>query len=632
MAVRRDEGPVIILSTNGDGTEEFVPLDLTREQLTSCYGFFEANPPGQSPIALPFPAELIRAWNVLHSECAFYLRAAVLPVLDYLELRSIPIELMEWQHDAHDAAMTCLIEYNMYSDVTPLGGGKTYNTSKIAQILDPEHVISVSPAGVISVWDDQRCALPRLKTMSYGEVRGIRKNGGGEEVVTELRHGFLTRTDWSTTHNTKKGPIVVDHVRFEATPLWHTMCKEGLFLICDEVQNIKNDSAQQKAIRALMKVVRSYETAYSAFLSGSPFDKEEGAYRMMQTLNVIESDQLIRVLPRSKTAKMGQVIQMGMKEAILFCQGLERKERARRKIPPIKGTTALERFIDSPLTNQICRILPQKKEEAMAMIYELYMKIVVPAVVIAAPRPHIDFVHDIANGFYTFDQEDALRYLIQMSDIRGAFTTLDSGTIINDFTTLGRCLELMEYSSLPSIAKDMTRVLDARPHARGLTFLTYKKNYDRLLELLPGRLVEKGVEIVNGSIAPHNRTPMIDAFQSGTSRIMLIGLVVGGVGLNLHDRRGDMETHSWIVPGYSCIDDYQASGRTYRPGVRSNCYTRFVYCRQHPAVHLLSMLQNKSGVIRDAINRGDILLPDSYRNLKIPEGTKMTLPPLEHKD
>lgn len=622
MSTRNENRAVMIRCTRDS---EIVFLDIGRDELVECYGFFEANPPGHEPVDLPFSSETVRMWNTLHVECAFYLREAVLELLNYLELKGVPITLFPWQLEANDAAMTCMLDHRIYLDTSPLGAGKSFNTGKIAQVLDAAHTIAVSPAGVIPVWDQQSCAVPQLVRMSYGDVRGKRKDGGGKPVVTELKHGWLIRTDTVSIQNTRKGPVEVHHSTFEATPLFHQMCEEGLFLICDEIQHIRNDSGQQKAIRALMSAIRSHETAYAAFLSGSPFDKEEGAFRMMQTLNIIEEGQLIRVIPRSKNNRLGQVIQLGTKEAILFCQALEKRERARKKLAPIKGTSALERWVESPVTNKIACILPQKKEDAMKLIYDLYMAVIVPSLVISAPRPKIDFTHDIANGFYLYDEEDALRYLVQMSDIRGAFTTTDEGTIINDFTTLGRCLELMEYSGLPSVAKDITRVLDSNPRARCIVFMTYKKNYDRLLELLPQRHVDKGVEIVNGSVPPHKRTPMIEAFQGGESQIMLIGLLVGGAGLSFHDRIGGMETYSWIFPGYGAIDDYQATGRTYRPGVMSNCYTRFVYCRQYPAVHLISSLLNKSGVIRAAVNRGDILLPDAYRNLKMPEGTKMTI-------
>ena len=111
------------------------------------------------------------------------------------------------------------------------------------------------------------------------------------------RHGLLTRIDELDTEHKKDEQSNhsgtnsgTNRVQFAATPLFLQMCDEGLLLVFDEIQKIKNNSAQQKACQALVEPMQQRREeqvqqlqqrcqqpvqSYLGMLSGTPFDKEE---------------------------------------------------------------------------------------------------------------------------------------------------------------------------------------------------------------------------------------------------------------------------------------------------------------------------------------------------------------------
>ena len=92
--------------------------------------------------------------------------------------------------------------------------------------------------------------------------------------------------------------VDIDKVEFKPTPFFLQMVEEGLLLIVDEIQNIKNISNQFHACQALMKPILEQSLEKPSrilLLSGSPIDREHHALHLFRSLNIHTEDSLARM-------------------------------------------------------------------------------------------------------------------------------------------------------------------------------------------------------------------------------------------------------------------------------------------------------------------------------------------------
>jgi len=107
---------------------------------------------------------------------------------------------------------------------------------------------------------------------------------------------------------------------------------------------------------------------------------------------------------------------------------------------------------------------------------------------------------------------------------------------------------------------------------------------------------------------PEERTRIIDDFQSGAAKVILVSLMAGGAGISLHDDKGIAPRQSLISPSYSAIDLVQAIGRIWRAGSHSKATQRIIYAagtiEEEIAASVTAKIQNI-----ETLNDGDVL-PD----------------------
>lgn len=82
--------------------------------------------------------------------------------------------------------------------------------------------------------------------------------------------------------------------------------------------------------------------------------------------------------------------------------------------------------------------------------------------------------------------------------------------------------------------------------------------------------------IILGQQSGEEREAEIARFQDGDSKICLATISSGGLGISLHDTRGDAPRLSLISPTYSAIDFVQALGRIHRAGMKSDAVQKIV--------------------------------------------------------
>lgn len=115
--------------------------------------------------------------------------------------------------------------------------GKTYVTLKFGFRL-----LIICPIIAQDVW--RRTAaeygVPVLDIISYQSLRS--------QTGRQPKHGFLNRHD----NNTEGG---IHQVNFSPTRSYLDLVDQGIMVVCDEIQNIKNNSAQYKACNALIRPI-----------------------------------------------------------------------------------------------------------------------------------------------------------------------------------------------------------------------------------------------------------------------------------------------------------------------------------------------------------------------------------------
>ena len=98
---------------------------------------------------------------------------------------------------------------------------------------------------------------------------------------------------------------------------------------------------------------------------------------------------------------------------------------------------------------------------------------------------------------------------------------------------------------------------------------------------------------------------MIDAFQADETKVMLCQIQSGGVGVSLHDERGERPRSSLICPTYSAIDLKQALGRIHRAGAKSKSVQRIIFAADSIEEAVMKKVKAKLHNI-ETLNDGDI--------------------------
>jgi len=100
-------------------------------------------------------------------------------------------------------------------------------------------------------------------------------------------------------------------------------------------------------------------------------------------------------------------------------------------------------------------------------------------------------------------------------------------------------------------------------------------NFDKTRTLLEKEL--NTTCSVHGSQTEDQRTNSIINFQENKSNIIICNIKSGGVGLSLHDTKGNHPRISIIFPSYSSTDLVQALGRIHRAGAKTPALQRIIF-------------------------------------------------------
>ena len=474
-----------------------------------------------------------------------------------------------------------------YLDVSTMGAGKTHITCAIAAWFKLNMLV-VCPKSAKSNWIkwSQIYGIHLFGVITYQSLRG--------QEGRSFNHGLLVRNG----------------DEYQATDLFEQCVKAKMLLVFDEYHNLKNDNTQLASghalVKSLVRLVRMGYQARVALLSGTPCVEKENVTSTFKMLGVILSDSLYNY---NRSAKKYELI--GLQEAIDKCNSYDRSETFMITCKPVNKTTA------------------------KTMCYDLYTRVLKRFVVSSMPPPVIDFEKDEKNYYILMPAHDVERLkkglllFKSATNYRHEVQEVDmSGVNWGDVTTSR--MEI-DAAKIDSVCRLTIQDLTENPHCKVLIYCNYKDDMKRAAQLL----ANYRPMIMDGSTNDKQRDQIVAAFQADNDdyRILITNPKVGGVSIDLDDKRGNHPRITNLLPSYFFTDQVQAAARTHREGTKSQSKVRFIYSRAFPyETGILHSMAMKSEVLRNMITQHHIgKFPGEYQELleytpeEVANGIKVTI-------
>ena len=492
-------------------------------------------------------------------------------------------------------------------DLSMLGSGKTYTATFLALNEKYKHVIVICPVSVAPKWKHMKdeYGLPLDAVLSY---QGLRSN-----KFKQPKHGFLHRRDLSEFVPDDFGIMIEkEKVEFSPTPLYKDMVKEGLLLILDEIQHIKNVSVQFHAASEMIREITVSKIENAGFpipvtgnqsirfrvkqgddfkaeatksrvllLSGSPMDKKEHALHLFRSLGIMLSDRVAQQNIHTRELEW-----RGMREIHTFCSLLSSENQC-----------------------------PQKPffESFEKYSFTLFQSIFKPSCTSYMLPPRSNFNLDKRNAYYNVDSDATeilrrgLKGLKFASNFDGVNVNLNHTELGGAMAAVMRSLQIIETGKISLFARIARQTLNQSSNTKVVIAVNFSETIEDLKQLLQ----DFDPLILRGSTSVRNRGQLLRDFEEASTRKRLIiaNLTVASSGIDLDDKHGSFPRHAFVSPNYSTITSYQFGFRFLRADTKSNTRVHFVFAKHEGKskddsadiveVRVLNALALKSGVMKE---------------------------------
>lgn len=159
---------------------------------------------------------------------------------------------------------------------------------------------------------------------------------------------------------------------------------------------------------------------------------------------------------------------------------------------------------------------------------------------------------------------------------------------LEEIVLLLRERQVVEVAKAPDIAEMCRDIVSEGRSA--VVFVNFIETMDVIMEHLDGL----DCSVVLGGQSETIRTENVEAFQRDRTRVILAQIGAGGVGVNLHDVRGEFPRTSLISPTFSVIHYVQSLGRIDRAGSKSDAVQRVLVAEGTVEEKLISVLAQKA--------------------------------------
>lgn len=490
-----------------------------------------------------------------------------LQAMDTKEDNRIPITLLPHQEHWNNRLTSILNKFHFGVDVSQLGSGKSYTAAYQAQNRNLPLIV-IGPATLAVEWQRISDNHYPLTFITYAALRGSKRC----QIEETLKHNLLSRVD------NKVGKYEV--TTYKPTDSFLKLINKGVVVVVDEIHNIKNKSATRDAVEALLQPILSSTSSYTVLLSGLPFDRDGSVSNLMYTLNIAKT----KPYSASATQKRGP---FGVTEVVEWFY----------KIDP----RATEEVV-----NSFRPILYYRSIHAAKSVTWHLFKNIGRSFVGGCKAPSLDCSVRKYNSYYTMSDKATKAYMLAMNML---ITIMKDGEI--DMSQVSTAFRLIEKASCDTMVEESIKVLEKNKKAKVILYVMYLDSY----EILSEKLEKYGVLILNGKLNIKQKTQAINEFHKNPNkRVFLVGLRVGGSGLNLQDTVGDAPRYSFMIPSYYFLDLYQASGRTHRLGAKSDSEVRIIHNKNFDVPRIIENIREKSKLGSDVMDVAQLkaMLPFQY--------------------
>jgi SNF2 family DNA or RNA helicase len=447
----------------------------------------------------------------------------------------MPIILKDHQTDHVAKIISHLRDRSSVFDMSDMGLGKTYTTIKAVSQMGFKKVMVICPAIADKKWREVASMekFERVLVTSFSAM--------ASRVGCQPKHGMLSRTGDQLT----------------PTELFREWVEEGMCLVIDEVQNLKNNVLQTRACTELTDIVtRHLGRSRVILISGTPIDKQEQAVRMLRLLGLLRTTDLVHVIQLT-----------GLQYLVDICNGIDRPETE--------------------------RILRKHRNTGYAnSTYDLFVNIVVKHFSYSMPHPNVDL--DIKNEVYKLSDDRRLMVNSHISNLNKCI----SGVVKQG--EIAEILHKIEWCKMPIFEKLVRDTLRENPSAKVCVGFNY---VEKTLYKLADNLETLKPMVITGATSRKERDMIIEKFQKDPqSRLLLANVKCVSTCVDLDDKVGDAPRFVFICPNYNWMDLNQFTRRFHRVDSVSKPVIRFVYadCEMSEAA-VMKNLERKSGVHEEVV-------------------------------
>lgn len=491
-------------------------------------------------------------------------------------------------------------------DLSMLGCGKTYTSSALAMRLAQEDgickkgILVICNVSVMGKWLSmkEQYGVPVLDVLSYA---GMRSRKGKKD----MKHGYLTRHDYRVQMKQKNGEYKFeDQVRFEATEKLREWAREGILVVMDEVQNIKNaGSDQNSAAVKILECVRKFSTSRALLMSGSPIDKEEQALAMVTALGLMGNEtSLCTFNVGTKTYDFS-----GFERIKKWC-ALQPKFAKR-----LEKSQSLRAAFNGGKNAKTCM-------ECLYVLFQKWIKVCLSAAMVGEHRLNDEQLLKF-NGMYKLEDRKKLGELAAVvgdlalavrfnpqTNTLGPQTNRNMGQITNALTAIER----IKTDTFVRLAME---ALVANKNRKVVVCV----NYLETVEKLKSELRTFNPLVMTGACTIQQREQVIRQFQEPNSkhRLLIGNLTVLSTGIDLDDKHGGWERVCFVSPMFSTITLYQLGHRFKRLDTHTTARARLymVYIKEVIEMNIMNALIRKGAIMKETVKaqaEAGVVFPCDY--------------------
>lgn len=368
----------------------------------------------------------------------------------------------------------------------------------------------------------------------------------------------------------------------------------GIFFIFDEMQRMKNDSAQHFACFELIRAALCEPgcTGRVLHLTASPIDKQSCWINFFRSMCFITAhEDWCKFNPGRQTMEYRDYT---YGKLLKYCAGFN----------PVKS-----RLMEGDFQ-------PVKAGDAPKVLTRMWEEILRERFCVEVTDIDTGFKRDRFNGFFELDEEGREMAEGAISGLRRLHIITEDGRI--DPEAIQRNIERMQKllielngAKVKTVCRLALADLRKDPDTKVVICAHFLKHQTQIKE----ELEFYGPLVLCGEVDQASRPKILANFNAPNNkhRVLIMSPGVGGEGVDLDDKDGRFPRRMYIIPTFNFHQMFQAAGRIYRRGMRSDSWVCFVYASNASIESILVNTMVKTKVAETVLMPGSkTVFPGDY--------------------